>query len=204
MTMESVRYACAYVGEGSGGIPWENIQAISLREVVTGERPRLRTDVKACWTSDALHIRFECEDDFIAAEMTRRDDPLYDEDVVEVFIDEEGSGRAYMEFEINPLNTIFDARIVNDTKGSIQVDTAWDAEGLATAVTREGETYKYDIALPLSNFEKRPEAGTTWRWNVYRIDRDPQGERHFWAWSPTGAVDFHRSHRFGTLVFVAP
>ncbi|WP_309121115.1 carbohydrate-binding family 9-like protein [Paenibacillus sp.] len=199
-----MQYVCRYVEAKPGeAIPWERADAAVLMDVVTGGVPRQRTEAKAVWTNDALRIRFECEDDFISAAMTRRDDPLYDEDVVEVFIDEAGAGERYMELEINPLNAVFDAKIVNDLEGNIQVDTSWDAEGLHTTAVREAGKTTYEISIPFDNFEKRPDAGTTWRWNLYRIDADPSGRRHFWAWSPTGAVDFHRSERFGALVFAA-
>ncbi|TLS51478.1 hypothetical protein FE782_15320 [Paenibacillus antri] len=199
-----MQYVCRYIdAKPEEAIPWARVDAASLKDVVTGGVPRQRTEAKAVWTKDALRIRFECEDDFISAAMTKRDDPLYDEDVVEVFIDEEGTGKRYMELEINPLNTVFDARIANDLEGNIQVDTSWDAEGLHTAAVREAGKTTYEISIPFENFEKRPDIGTTWRWNLYRIDADPSGRRHFWAWSPTGAVDFHRSGRFGALVFAA-
>ncbi len=200
--MKRMEYICHYMNIGpEEEIPWEQVPAVALRDVVAGAAPRLRTEAKAVWTKDALRIRFECEDDHIAAAMTNRDDPLYDEDVVEVFIDEEGTGERYIELEINPLNAVFDARVRNDLAGTIQVDTSWDADGLATKVVRGAGTTMYDISIPYPNFRNRPEEGTEWRWNLYRIDEDPAGKRHFWAWSPTGAVDYHVSRRFGALRF---
>ncbi|WP_274362155.1 carbohydrate-binding family 9-like protein [Paenibacillus thermotolerans] len=201
--MELKSYSCTLVEPLEGGVPWGRIEPMALSGVVAGESPRLRTGVKACWTRDALHIRFECEDDHIVAGMTNRDDPLYDEDVVEIFIDERGTGERYMELEISPRNTIFDAMISNDLKGSIQVDTGWDAEGLETSVTVDNDIYVYDVVIPFVNFHAKPDVGTSWRWNVYRIDADPQGRRHFWAWAPTGAIDYHLTSFFGRLFFVS-
>ncbi|MFD0694656.1 carbohydrate-binding family 9-like protein [Paenibacillus sp. GCM10027628] len=196
-------YKCRYIDDNTLDLPWESIEAIPLREVVTGENPRLQTRVRACWTQDQLNIRFECEDDHIVATMVRRDDPIYMEDVVEVFIDTAGTGRSYYEFEVSPRNIVFDALIHNDLAGSKTVDTSWDAAGLMTQATEGASGWRhYELRIPFEDLGEYPQSGTRWRWNLYRIDDDRQGTRHYWAWSPTGAVDYHIPQRFGTIVFV--
>jgi hypothetical protein len=204
------KYTCRYIAppesdspDASGRIPWETIQAMRLRDVTDGSPARLETIAKACWTEAALHFRFECEDDYVLATMERRDDPLYNEDVVEVFLDEDGGGLRYIELEISPKNTVFDAIITNDGAGNIEVDAAWNAEGLQTRTYASDDGRMIvEAVLPFTNMNRTPVHGTAWRWNVYRIDTAPDGSRHYWAWSPTGAADFHLSRRFGILEFV--
>ncbi|WP_219833976.1 carbohydrate-binding family 9-like protein [Paenibacillus sp. R14(2021)] len=197
-------YRCLHVGlkAADSGVPWGIIEPLVLSDVVTGAAPRLRTTVKACWTDTDLWIRFECEDDYVVATMREHDAPLYLEDVVEIFLDETGQGTSYVELEINPLNAVFDAIIQNDPSGKKEVDLSWHAVNMVTCVEDHGSEKHYEIRLPLANFRRLPADGTVWRWNAYRIDDDRGGTRHYWAWRPTGKVDFHRPECFGTLVFV--
>ncbi|NIK80274.1 hypothetical protein FHS15_005458 [Paenibacillus castaneae] len=198
-----MQYACQYVEDVNSNFSWSTVEAVTLRDVVTGNKPRLETRVRACWTREHLCIRFECEDDHIVATMEKHDDPIYLEDVVEVFLDESGLGETYFELEVSPLNVVFDARIQMDkTDCSIIADTSWDAQGLQTLVVKADERlYVYEILIPFSNFQQAPQAGTQWKWNLYRIDEDQQGQRHYWAWSPTGVVNYHIPKHFGSLVF---
>lgn len=196
------RYECPYV-QKKEDIPWSDIPAVPLVDTATEEQPRLRTTARACWSDDKVFVHFLCEDDHIVASYTERDDPLYEEDVVEVFIDEEGEGRHYIELELSPRNVLFDALIENDLAGTIKVDKEWDMAGIETNVRQNNaKTYIYDIAIPHGAFTERPRQGTIWKINFYRIDEDIRGERTYMAWSPTGKHNFHISQAFGELVFV--
>ncbi|MFK7695052.1 carbohydrate-binding family 9-like protein [Paenibacillus sp. HJGM_3] len=196
-TMKTIQ--CPYIRPDDRS--WDQVTPEPLVDVVTGERVEEPTDVRTSWDDDALYIRFDCQDDYAVADYTRRDDPLYDQDVVEVFIDEEGLGRRYIELELSPRNVVFDA-IIENVNGKITVDTDWDAEDMTTHVWEEGGRRVYELRLPFAHFAKKPEAGTEWRINFYRIDEDRNRKRHFQAWSPTGAVDYHIASRFGTIRFV--
>jgi hypothetical protein len=179
---------------------WESIDPVSLVDVVTGERVKEATLVKACWDTDALYIRFECEDAYTVSRFTQRDEPLYEQDVVEVFLDEDGKGTRDFEIEISPNNIVFDAVIEND-QGKLTVGTDWDAEGLKTNVWTGDGLRIYELELSFFNFARKPQKGTEWRVNFYRIDEERDGTRHFQAWSPTGAVNYHIPSRFGRLLF---
>jgi hypothetical protein len=179
---------------------WESLNPEALVDVVTGGKVQEPTQVRTCWDSSAFYVRFECRDDYVVSEFTNRDDPLYEQDVVEVFIDEEGTGRRYLELELSPSNVVFDAIIQND-HGKISLNTSWDADGLETSVHLEGDLRIYVIKLPFTNLQQTPQLGTKWRINFYRIDEDRNSNRYYQAWSPTGAVDYHIPACFGTLLF---
>lgn len=222
-----MRYECRYV-KTADGLNWNEIPYGKLVEVVTGGKPRLETRFRACWTAEALHVRFECEDDHVVATMDQRDAPIYEEDVVEVFLDTAGTGKVYYEFELSPRGVEFDALIRNSLNGRIEVDVAWDAKGLRTSVSSGTDGWRnYELCIPFADLyggqggdeqeraadggdqpehNRQPDAsplpGTEWSWNLYRIDDDTEGNRHYWAWSPTGKVNFHVPQRFGTIVFV--
>ncbi|WJH34678.1 carbohydrate-binding family 9-like protein [Paenibacillus sp. CC-CFT747] len=179
---------------------WERLPAVQLVDVVTGGPVIEETQVKVCWDAEALYIRFDGRDDYVVSQYTNRDDPLYEQDVVEIFIDVEGTGRHYLEFELSPHNVLFDARIDNEG-GKIAVHTDWDAEGIVTSVRTNGDRIVYDWKLPFADIGQVPEEGTAWRANFYRIDDDREGKRHYQAWSPTRVANYHIPSRFGTLLF---
>ncbi|PYI55482.1 carbohydrate-binding family 9-like protein [Paenibacillus flagellatus] len=194
-------YRCGY--EAGPDIRWDEVEPVGLSDTATGEAPRLSTIVRMRRSEAYVHVRFECEDDHVVATYENRDDPIYEEDVVEIFIDTAGEGTSYREYEFSPRGVIFDALIAKAPGQGPKVDTSWDDEGLLLRIERPNERLTvYDIALPIASMERPPEPGTTWRMNVYRIDDDKDGRRHFWAWSPTGAVNFHVPEKFGTVVFV--
>ncbi|MCQ6558947.1 carbohydrate-binding family 9-like protein [Paenibacillus mendelii] len=199
MAEQNYQLACRYVKYDD--TVWDTIEETSLVNVVDGGPVQDATGFRACWDDEYLYVRFDCEDDYMVANFTKRDDPLYDEDVVELFIDEAGNGTRYMEFEFSPRNVIFDAMIDNHGE-SITVDTDWDADGLETEVRMVGTSWIFLMKLPLSHFRIKPENGTAWRVNFYRIDEKRDGKREYQAWSPTGAVNYHIPSRFGTLRFV--
>ncbi|CAG7652715.1 carbohydrate-binding family 9-like protein [Paenibacillus allorhizosphaerae] len=205
MTTERYIYRCMRVPSGQDDIHWNSLPTLELVDSPTGEQPALRTFVQSCWDSRAVYFRFKCQDDFVISTFTDRDDPLYEQDVVEIFIDETGMGTHYKEIEVSPNNVIFDALVTNHnyTKpgGRLDVDTSWNMEGLQTSVTPTDGGFHYQITMPFSQFSVMPDGGDCWRINFYRIDQEKSGTRHYCAWSPTYHPSFHVSERFGTLLF---
>lgn len=161
-----------------------------------------QTQVKAVWTETALHIAFWCEDPEPWATMTLRDESLYEEEVVELFLAPNGDHTRYFEFEINPLGALFDAEIRWHHQGSIEVRREWDCRGLAgTAVIEAGHGWRAQLTIPFAGLQARPAAGETWAANFYRIERRPV--REFSSWSPlfTDPPEYHSPERFGRLMF---
>lgn len=188
----------------AAAIDWESYDALDLVETVTGATPKERTEVRACWSSAYLHIRYECSDSFARSTFTKRDEPLYEQDVVELFIDEAGDGRRYIELEISPHNVVFDALISHDGEYRVtETDLTWQLDGLESSVEPLDESKRvYTIHIPIGNFQRKIEPGLSWRVNFYRIDEDRDGVREYQAWQATKAVNFHLPRQFGRLVFI--
>ncbi|MFD2114696.1 carbohydrate-binding family 9-like protein [Paenibacillus yanchengensis] len=215
-----MQYLCTYIKEAElkaiAEDVWKQLPEMVLRDVVTEQPPVLSTKAKACWSETHLYIRFWCQDNYILSKYEHRDDPLYEQDVVEVFIDPTATGEHYYEFELSPHNVIFDAAITIIDKDRAKaakrganelpymtVDKNWDATNLQTqAFEVEPELYCYELRLPFTDLNAEVVAGQRWRWNLYRIDDDMKGVRHYSAWAPTGVVNFHVPSKFGELVFV--
>jgi len=66
-----------------------------------GERPSLvHTAARMVWDEAALYIAFECADPDIYATYGNKDDPLWVQDVVEVYIEEQSQGQGhFLEYE---------------------------------------------------------------------------------------------------------
>ena len=176
---------------------------VPLVDARTGTPPRLTTALRLGTRNGALCVRFDGRDDGVVATHTRRDAPLWEEDVFEVFLAPgEEPAWAYYELEVNPLGTLFDARVASPDlrRATMRVDSSWTCPGFAARVTRGPGRWSACLRIPLAELgsERLPRE---WRANFYRIDRGAVDE--FSAWSPTFAdpPDFHVPERFGILRF---
>jgi hypothetical protein len=171
-----------------------------LRDARTGAAPRLKTAVRVGQRGGDLCVRFDGRDDGVVASLTQRDGPLWQEDVFEVFLCPEDPPRVYYEFEVNPLGTLFDARVSSPdlARSTMRAETAWDCTGFAARVTRGSGRWSASLRIPLAQLCAGA-VPTLWRANFYRIDRGTVDE--YSAWSPTWAdpPDFHVPELFGVL-----
>lgn len=204
-------YLVHYVEEQPNSSEWDKLPYVQLVDVVTGETPALQTFVRVCWSRYGLHVQFRCDDDVIVSPYTKRDDPLYDADVVEWFIDPGTSDHSYYEFNISPHNVVFDSKITNAPDKPRSFNPEWNATGLTSEVRyvqpnrQQGDSgsvqIEYTAMLPFADLQACPQPGDEWTLNLFRIDQNAAGERSYYAWSPTGAVQFHVPDRFGRIRF---
>lgn len=197
-------------------------RAWSRAEVLAWGDAPYETRLRALWAPEGLYLRWDAEDPAPWATMTRRDDHLWDEEVVEIFLDPAWAGKDYWELEISPTNVVCDVRMVAPHP-TVTSDLTWNHEGLETAVRHEKNpdgTAKRWIAtafapwagfrsLPLpAKVALPPVAGDAWGFNAFRIERPngparPKDGAVSRAWSPTGAASFHVPAAFRKFVFSA-
>ncbi len=198
---------------------WARVPPLSPFLLADGSGPAVQqTAVRLAWNDEALHVRFDCADRDAWGTFSRRNDPIYQEEAVEVFlasnaadiadIADIGDPTRYFEFEVSPKGTLFDAIVINpdSDRSTMQVDPAWDCPGLCwEAGTGEAaEDWWATLAIPWAALVPgRPRAPLPeiWRANFYRIERPRDGAAEFSAWSPTltAPADFHQPARFGIL-----
>ncbi len=173
---------------------------VFLRDARTGAAPRLKTAVRLGLRGRALCVRFDGRDDGGVASLTKRDDPLWQEDVFEIFLSPADPPRLYYEFEVNLLGTLYDARVSSPdlSRATMRAETAWDCEGLVASVTRGPGRWSASLRIPLGELCVGAPP-PVWRANFFRIDRGTVDEHS--AWSPTWAdpPDFHVPELFGVL-----
>lgn len=182
---------------------WRAVKPVEFRETVTGAGPQQGTSVRAVWTDEELRVLFHAADTHAWATLTERDGPLWEEEVVEVFLDPVGDLECYFEIEVNPLNTVLDLVLRRNRSGYVK-DFAWRCAGLRTAVAKTDAGWTAELAIPFSSLTAAPpRAGDCWRVNFCRIDRPPGVPRELTSWSPAGRANFHTPERFGILHFAA-
>jgi hypothetical protein len=189
---------------------WADLPHQDLLDATDGAVPRWSTRARLATDGEHLYARFACRDPDPWGTYRERDDPLYEQEVVELFLAPgEATPTRYAEFEVSPRGVIFDAWVDNPTgeREHMVVDPGWDCPGLACRAGRleDGEGWWAVMTIPLAPLVP---AGTplpaTWRANLYRIER-PRGagsdEPEFSAWSPTyrQPADFHVPGRFGAF-----
>jgi hypothetical protein len=183
---------------------------------------RYTTTFRALWAERGPYLRFDAADDFPWFTMTGRDDHLWEEEVVEVFLDIGRSGRNYAELEISPGNYVCDVRMVQPHPDK-KMDFAWNIEGLETRTMatpgRPGSSGNWTALafVPWTAFRSLPSAsaaaipprpGTRWRFNVFRVKRpggpmQPERGAIEAAWSKPSLPSFHVPAAFRDFVFEA-
>jgi hypothetical protein len=181
---------------------------------------RYRTTFRAQWSDEGLYLLWDATDPDPWHTMTKRDEHIWEEEVVEIFLDLDGSGHDYYELEVNPVNVVCDLRMVSpwpNQKGDID----FDLEGLETRVhprtDESGATTGWTATafLPWTGLAALPSAegvaipprpGDAWRFNVFRIKRpggptEPTKDAVFAAWSPPSGRSFHDAGAFRPFRF---
>ena len=179
-----------------------------------------RTEFRALWNDEGLAIRFDACDDRPWHTMQRPDDPIWEEEVVEIFLDPACLGRHYAEVEISPINVVTDLHIL-EPHPRLNGDRSWNWRGLESTVVPGscgGLTPGSWVALawlpwsglgslgPEVSARVPPSAGDAWRFNVFRIKRphgpaEPERDAVYAAWSTPEGPSFHEPAAFRSMEF---
>jgi hypothetical protein len=186
-----------------GAVCWDDVPPLELCETTSGRATVQPTCFKTAWTPGHLHILFHCTDSEPWATLTKHDAPLYDEEVVEVFLDPFGDLETYYEIEVNPLNAVCDL-VLRRNRSGYRKEFAWHCEGLRTQVATGAGFWRAEMVIPFASIvPEPPQAGEVWRGNFFRIDRPGRIGMELSAWSPTGFPKFHIQQKFGFIEFAA-
>ena len=185
-----------------------------------GRNAHFRTQAKLLWDDSYLYVGFICEDTDVWSSFTKRDSYLYQNDVVEVFLDPDGDGLNYAEIEVSPLNIVADLLLDKPYSAGGHGNWGWNLDSMLTGVTVNGTVnvrdsldtlWTCEMALPFeglapiaSSMSFPPQAGDSWRGNLFRQDylRTPTSSVEPTSWSATdSAHGFHVPSTFGTITF---
>jgi hypothetical protein len=189
---------------------WKDATPVVLRGSFDGRPAALRTEARMAYDDAHLYVAFDVEDPDVWGTFRERDDPIYEQEVVEVFLDANADGRTYNELQVSPHNVTFDAYFPARRQG---MDLSWDS-GMKTAVKVRGtlddpsdrdEGWRVEMRIPLARLAEVPHVpprkGDRWRFNLYRLEHHGRRQVEGQAFSPLHVGDFHALPRFGWLVF---
>jgi hypothetical protein len=167
--------------------PWTN----DFRDIEGALKPKppLKTNAKMLWDEDYFYIAAQIEEPHLWGTLTERDAIIFQDDDFEVFIDPDGDGLNYYEFEINELNTVWDLlmlRPYRDTlSGLPHYVFNWNLPDWKTAINLQGtlndpsdvdQGWTVEMAIPwsalkeLAKPDRAPKDGEYWRVNFSRVD----------------------------------
>lgn len=188
---------------------WKNAKQITLQfpwDEQTGEKQR--TTVRLLWDNDFLYVAYECADHDIVAKHTEHDDPTYEDDCVELFINPQPEQNTYAGLEMSARAVLYDYLY----KFPHNLEKSYDLKNVQLAVQRDGtlndssdidKGWVLELAIPLKNFGKQVTAGSIWRANINRWD-GTEPHRRLSTWSDSGRIkpNPHNPERFGRIRFV--
>ncbi len=176
-----------------------------------GDRPGT---VRWAWDAQALYVGAAIEDPDVWAEYRRRDDPLWKEEVFEVFVFGDAERRGYLELQVSPRGVVFDARFERYRKGDTRWDGAWRAavhlRGTLDDRRDRDEGWSAELAVPWAEICEHtevscpPRAGQQLRVNAFRFERPHKRAVVGLAVSPPRVPDFHAPENAAVLKLTAP
>ncbi|MEJ7618937.1 MAG: carbohydrate-binding family 9-like protein [Pyrinomonadaceae bacterium] len=189
---------------------WGKVPGVgAFRHNSNGSVSTSRTEAKIVYDDKFLYFSFFCEDDNIWSTLKRRDERLWEEEVVEVFLQANERQPSYIELEVNPLGTMLDIYLL-DVRQPLLYES-WNSRAIKWGVQVNGTIdgkggdhwWSCEIALPLEDVATAPmlppRVGDKWRLNLFRVEKLPTPAGT--AWSPTYVNDFHKPRAFGVIIF---
>jgi len=189
---------------------WNKVVPLGdFRQNFDGSPGVTKTEAKMIYDDDFLYVSFRSADNNIWATMKTRDQHLWLEEVVEVFVQADPRQGSYLELEVNPLGTMLDIYLL-DIRKPLHYES-WNSQRLKWAIKVDGTVdgkdgdreWTCEIALPIADVVTAPNlpprVGDRWRLNLYRVEQRPTPAGL--AWSPTFQEDFHVPGKFGEIVF---
>ena len=81
---------------------------VDIRGVDYKPAPTKQTYMKMLWDDECLYVAGIIEEDYVTASLTERDAIIYKDNDFEIFLDPDGDGKFYFEFECNAFGTLMD------------------------------------------------------------------------------------------------
>lgn len=209
---------------------WKRAPWTDLFVDIEGDRrplPRFATRAMMLWDDRYFYFAADLEEPDVWGTLTARDSVICQDNDFEIFVDPDGDAEQYMEFEINPLNTVWDLYLPKAYNKGGQADVAWDFVGIRHAVQVDGTLncsedvdrgWTVEVAIPWTSMADHaltpcpPRPGDQWRVNFSRVewcfDRVKGGYLRKegipcdnWVWSPQGEVNMHIPEMWGFVQF---
>ncbi|MCD0465368.1 carbohydrate-binding family 9-like protein [Flavobacterium sp. ENC] len=178
----------------------------------SGAQATQHTFVSLSWNEENLYVAYRSIDSQIVGKLQSKDSEIYKtDDLVEIFIDQDGDGQNYIEIGVNAFSTNYDMLIkcISPECGGWKTASGFDIPGLEAVSKITSEGFCTEIKIPFSGLEKiqnghfsKPKTGTKWKANTFRIDYGNKTE--YLALQPYKSFKFgfHQPQEFAIFEFV--
>ncbi|MDD5482370.1 MAG: carbohydrate-binding family 9-like protein [Kiritimatiellae bacterium] len=225
---------------------WQKAGVIHFKDIATGESPALESEARLAWDDQYFYAAMTFKDPNvwgtvdIAKPGKWRDmqhprgeyEMMYWDCFAKFFFDPDADGRNYLEFHINPLNSMFDAFIAKGMDSLYRplrtgccgvgytVNVEWKSRGVLHAVHVDGtlndfsdadKGWSVELAIlweDIQTFIREncpPKNGDIWKSHLGWVWRKgPGGDRHYWTWPVMGIIACHTPDKWETIQFVDP
>ncbi|MFM9874550.1 MAG: carbohydrate-binding family 9-like protein [Fimbriimonadaceae bacterium] len=187
------------------------------------------TSIKAklMWDDEYLYLAAQMEEPHLWAFETEHDGDLWYDNVFELFLDPDGDGHNYFEWEINPLGVTLDLRMDKPYICGGTRDDSLEIPGLELALLTDGAVndpstqatgWEFAAAIPWSTLTQighpgtAPQPGDIHRFNLmkmfwpvevrdgayHKVESEPE---KYWCLAPTHVFDIHRPWLWAYLQF---
>lgn len=197
---------------------WKKAEPVTFYIPVTGEQPLSKTEAGLLWDENYLYVYLKAFDKDVFSYQTERDSRTCEDDVLEVFFKTDPEKEPYYNFEINALNTVYDAyNIRRGAAGSHYRWSKWNCEGLKSATAVKGtinnpsdidEYWVLEMAIPFAELDLGgkvcPDAGDIWTILLSRYDYSvylPDGLEYS-ASAKLTQINYHRYEDWDRMVFM--
>ncbi|MGH6610438.1 MAG: carbohydrate-binding family 9-like protein, partial [Burkholderiaceae bacterium] len=181
--------------------PWEE---------QTGDKQR--TTVKLLRDQNYLYVGYECADADITARYEQRDDLVYKDDCVEIFIRPDGQSDHYIGLEMNARGVLFDYFYPFPGKNEHGFNLAGvllktQLRGTLNQSDDQDQGWSLELAIPWASLNKLaqrlpPTAADQRRVQLNRWDgTEPRRRLSMWSHSGLKRTNPHNPARFGYLLF---
>jgi len=176
---------------------WARVEPVHLSLLGSSALPTRPTEVRVLPGPDRLWIGFLCTDPLPFSTFLERDDPLWQQEVVEVFLEPVRGSLRYLEIEVSPEGVLFDAWV--DGSGGrprLEGSTDFDHVGLKARAFVVPDSWSVEIEIPLEGLPDP--VGDVVGLNLTRIERIDSNRIEYQSWADMDRW-FHEPSRFRDL-----
>jgi formylglycine-generating enzyme required for sulfatase activity len=191
--------------------------------------PWKTTRAALLYDDEYIYAAAQMQEENVWGHLTERNSIIYYDNDIEIFLDPSADGMNYFEFELNPLNTMFDMwHELDNHRGAYANPVVFNSEGTRHAVKVDGTlNYHHDIdngwtvevKIPLADLKPwNPDMtvpirrGDLWRINFSRVQYMhvytqlfpyllPYSPCEDWVLAPTDTGDLHIPELWAKAVF---
>ncbi len=175
---------------------WEYCPPLKLGKTQSEEIGQLQTTARVLFDAKNMYVAFECREkdtSKLVAAGASRDDPVWGDDSVEVFVSPD-LDKGYYQFAVNSKGVLMDGK----SDGWSQPDTTWNGKAAVEAKVAK-DRWVVTLAIPLKDLGAKEGKNQTWSLNLNRSR--PLGGNSFIesSWSSKGASNYHDTSGWGKI-----